>query len=243
MDIHKPKPWHGWREFLKEYVIIVVGVLTALAAEQSVEWLHWRHMAQHAEVALAEGIVPDLINAAGWVAIEPCLKARVSELATELQKPAGPWKANVLHAPDEGRQFMPAVIANSSRTWPHIAWDSALNSGALSHIPRERVDSYADLYRISEVLRDGQNRARALAPALSVLAFDRPLTAAERTGFLRDLALAADAQRSVVNGSRILLNLAEKQGLRPPAKDLAKRIREERQNRGDCVQDIMLPLR
>ena len=27
MDIHKPKPWHGVREFLKEYVIIVVGVL------------------------------------------------------------------------------------------------------------------------------------------------------------------------------------------------------------------------
>ena len=37
MDIHKPKPWHGVREFLKEYVIIVVGVLTALAAEQAVE--------------------------------------------------------------------------------------------------------------------------------------------------------------------------------------------------------------
>ncbi|MDB5442210.1 MAG: hypothetical protein JWP73_586, partial [Phenylobacterium sp.] len=33
MDIHKPKPWHGLREFLKEYAIIVVGVLTALAAE------------------------------------------------------------------------------------------------------------------------------------------------------------------------------------------------------------------
>ncbi len=43
MDIHKPKPWHGFREFLKEYVIIVVGVLTALGAEQGVEWLHWRH--------------------------------------------------------------------------------------------------------------------------------------------------------------------------------------------------------
>lgn len=36
MDIHKPKPWHGPREFLKEYLIIVVGVLTALAAEQTV---------------------------------------------------------------------------------------------------------------------------------------------------------------------------------------------------------------
>ncbi len=32
MDIHKSKSWYGVREFLKEYLIIVVGVLTALAA-------------------------------------------------------------------------------------------------------------------------------------------------------------------------------------------------------------------
>src|SRR6185437_10385130 len=46
MDIHKPKPWHGLREFLKEYVIIVVGVLTALGAEAVVEWAHWRHQGE-----------------------------------------------------------------------------------------------------------------------------------------------------------------------------------------------------
>jgi hypothetical protein len=40
VDIHKPKPWRGFREFLKEYAIIVVGVLTALGAEQAVEWAH-----------------------------------------------------------------------------------------------------------------------------------------------------------------------------------------------------------
>src|SRR5439155_8415941 len=48
MDIHEPKPWHGVREFLKEYLIIVVGVLTALAAEQVVEVIH-----RHEEVAAA----------------------------------------------------------------------------------------------------------------------------------------------------------------------------------------------
>jgi hypothetical protein len=29
-------------EFIKEYSIIFIGVLTALAAEQAVEWLHWQ---------------------------------------------------------------------------------------------------------------------------------------------------------------------------------------------------------
>ncbi len=33
IEIHKPR--HGLREFLTEYLIIVVGVLTALAAEQT----------------------------------------------------------------------------------------------------------------------------------------------------------------------------------------------------------------
>jgi hypothetical protein len=56
LDIHKPKPWHGLREFLKEYVIIVVGVLTALAFEQGVEWLHWRHVTEVTEEHLRGGV-------------------------------------------------------------------------------------------------------------------------------------------------------------------------------------------
>jgi hypothetical protein len=40
MDIHKPKPWHGVREVLKEVGTIVVSVLIALGAEQAVEAIH-----------------------------------------------------------------------------------------------------------------------------------------------------------------------------------------------------------
>ena len=42
MHIHVPKPLHGWREFLGEVGVIVVGVLVALGAEQVVENLHHR---------------------------------------------------------------------------------------------------------------------------------------------------------------------------------------------------------
>jgi hypothetical protein len=60
MDIHKPKPWHGVREFLKEYAIIVVGVLTALAAEQVVEWLHTQTEVREARAALHAEMSRDL---------------------------------------------------------------------------------------------------------------------------------------------------------------------------------------
>ena len=34
MEIHKPKPIHNWRDFLKEVGTIVLGVCVALGAEQ-----------------------------------------------------------------------------------------------------------------------------------------------------------------------------------------------------------------
>lgn len=36
MDIHRPKPFHGWREFLKTYGIILLGMLLAAAAPSPV---------------------------------------------------------------------------------------------------------------------------------------------------------------------------------------------------------------
>src|SRR5437879_13806468 len=103
MDIHKAKPWHSLREFLKEYVIIVIGVLTALGAEQAVEWLHWRHLAERAEADLAAGIKPDLVNAYSYVVIEACGKARVAELAAALQKPGADWRGSPMPASEASR--------------------------------------------------------------------------------------------------------------------------------------------
>ncbi|HTC83769.1 MAG TPA: hypothetical protein VK683_05410, partial [Rhizomicrobium sp.] len=48
MEIHKPKPVHSWREFLLELGTITLGVGIALAAEQTVEWFHWRDKTNYA---------------------------------------------------------------------------------------------------------------------------------------------------------------------------------------------------
>src|SRR5579864_8492117 len=66
MDIHKPKPWRGVREFLKEYVIIVVGVLTALAGEQLVETIHRNTELTETREALRQEIAEN----AGIVALD-----------------------------------------------------------------------------------------------------------------------------------------------------------------------------
>ncbi len=86
MDIHKPKPWHGVREFLKEYVIIVVGVLTALAAEAVVENLHERRLAAEAREAVRAEINLDLTNMKRRGEIQACIDKRLDEIGDLLAK-------------------------------------------------------------------------------------------------------------------------------------------------------------
>ena len=81
MDIHKPKPWHGWREFLKEIGAIVIGVLIALAGEQLVARLHRAEQARLAEHAMRlEHAEDDGPQAFGRAAIFHCLDRQLAQI-------------------------------------------------------------------------------------------------------------------------------------------------------------------
>src|SRR4051812_38991728 len=80
MHFHLPKPLHGWREFIGEVGIIVVGVLIALGAEQVVEQLHNRAAAAETRRAIRAELDTDLAALALRGSIEPCVDRRLSEL-------------------------------------------------------------------------------------------------------------------------------------------------------------------
>lgn len=244
MEIHKPKPWRGWREFLKEYLIIVVGVLTALAGEQVVEWLHWRHVAHEAEARLAAGLQGDLINAAEWLAMEPCLRQRLSGLATELAKPGPAWKANIQPLPAGFRppNAMPLVLLGLSRLWNHVAWDTALGSGVLNHMAPERVDTYAEVYRLVDFMREHQPAILVVQARLAPLGYDRNLSEAERTAFIAQSAEVAALHNSMLNSARQVLRDAHAIGIEPSRPGLARRVTRDRAVAGACVVDPKLPL-
>jgi hypothetical protein len=129
MDIHKPKPWHGWREFLKEYVIIVVGVLTALAAEQGVEWLHWRHEVASARETLRPEYLRIIRQVGVRVAQSPCIAARVDALNDILDQ------ANL-----SGRLPPIGPVLQPTRDpWTLRGWEAVVSDQVLPHIPREEV--------------------------------------------------------------------------------------------------------
>ena len=94
MDIHKPKPWRGLREFLKEYAIIVVGVLTALAAEQVAEWAHRTEEVAQARAALHREIALDAMLAANGAREDGCYRDLLLQYAAWAK--GGPKPAIVL---------------------------------------------------------------------------------------------------------------------------------------------------
>ncbi|MBV9548835.1 MAG: hypothetical protein JO256_04085 [Alphaproteobacteria bacterium] len=88
MEIHKPKPIHNWRDFLKEVGTIVIGVSIALAGEQAVE--KWRQHRQYLEArdAMRDELAGDIANLSSRRDSErnACSARRITEITAILDK-------------------------------------------------------------------------------------------------------------------------------------------------------------
>ena len=138
-DIHKIRPVHGWRELFGEVGIIVVGVLIALAAEQTVEWAHWRHRSAQAREALAADIGVNRIHEIERIVIEPCLEAQLDRL-----------EAGVLTAGDrldpvaaETTYMGRTTYRAPNRGWSSDVWTSVVTEQVSSHLTQDLRIGYS----------------------------------------------------------------------------------------------------
>jgi len=247
MDIHKPRPWHGLREFLKEYAIIVVGVLTALGAEQAVEWLHWRHLAVETEADLAAGLKLNLANVVYWLDTEPCENARLSDLTRTLRETSPQWRGvdsikMFVDAASQRPFVTPTVIASPQPFWIHDTWENAAASGVLNHMPRERVAQYGVAYRRVDLARTWQTRAMDESRKLSALGFDSPITPQERASYLNTLSTIEYLQYEIRQQARNIAKSADALGIGLTQKDVDDRVDRARKRHGACVTDVKLPI-
>ena len=144
MDIHKPKPIHSLREFLKEVGTIVLGVCIALAAEQGVEWWHWRTQVAEAQEIIVTEMAQNLRGATLRLRSRDCVERRLDELAVILD---GASKSGVL--PPVGDIGVPPRIV-----WSFGAWDSVVASQTATHFSRQHLAALTITYRQIAVLVD-----------------------------------------------------------------------------------------
>jgi hypothetical protein len=181
MDIHKPKPWHGLREFLKEYAIIVVGVLTALAAEQTVEWLHWQERTNQTEANLRSELHFAALQATASLAMQDCLNEMLNRLETSLAASGDDWTSPYVFAVGGVRGVMEAPKG----TWTSQAWRNAQADGTANHFAQKEALAFGEIYEAAARLRMLGDQEETDSGELNSLATVRRLDTGTRAQYLR----------------------------------------------------------
>jgi len=138
MDVRKPKLVRNWRELFKEWGIIVLGVLTALLAEQAVQSVAWSHKVDAAiadmDNELGSGDGP---QAYARLAIHDCVAARLNSLRSAVERGD---RAQSIALID--------TIWLPERTYDSLAREAATASDVASHMPHERMLQYRIIYEV-----------------------------------------------------------------------------------------------
>ncbi len=238
MDIHKPKPWHGVREFLKEYVIIVVSVLTALALEQVAEWFHWRHMAEQHEADMRRSAQIIALYAVERVVIADCVAEPLQHAAEALRAPGAAWKGLNPGASGRANEYMPVALRPPTRAWPIFDWESTLNDGTLAHMAPDKRRTYASIFRTSSALVEQQNVLSALTPDLAPLIFDRTLSPDDKARYLGVVVKVAEKDALIEGMARSALRVISQEGIWPSDEQLRVVMKLNREHLGACVHDV-----
>ncbi|CAN5519520.1 hypothetical protein BH09PSE4_BH09PSE4_10700 [soil metagenome] len=244
LDIHRPKPIHGWREFAKEVGIIVLGVLIALAGEQLVETYREREMAASAAEAINGELIASAANAAMRIALDDCIRGRIAQLSARLAATGDQWSADpmpfAVHLP--GMPVLP--MAYSVPRTPHVtsAWDMAVANGLSRYMPRTRSEDYADLYLNITALNGYQQKEESLAAELQPLAQTRRLDTRSAYEAARALGSLDDLNSSVVFASHVILAQIKRLGIDIPRAEetLKPAMKVQKQLRGACVKPIVM---
>ena len=188
MDIHKPKPWHGLREFLKEYVIIVVGVLTALGAEAVVQNLHEARLSAEAKATVRDELNVNITALEPVAKFEPCVSKRMDEIEALLDRADG------------GEPFTPpgnigGAVTQSIQTQ---RWEAATAGGRTSLLSSDEQRAFGRVYSILASISHREDRVRDVWFRLRVLGHVRRLT----PEMIYDQRVALSTARDVDNALR-----------------------------------------
>jgi hypothetical protein len=177
MHVHLPKPLHGWRAFVGEVGIIVVGVLIALGAEQFVETMSWRNHVREARGDLRSELESDLAAAQERIEFAPCVARRMDQMDELIDNP-----------PPHRWQLLPGHILVPIRVWSSAQWDSALATGAVAHMRSGDRAQYAQIYSLVTGLRPILNSEFASVSELYLLERGGPLSEASQDRLRADVA-------------------------------------------------------
>lgn len=187
MHVHLPKPIHGWRAFVGEVGIIVLGVLIALGFEQVVEELNWRERTRDAVSDLKSESENNYAIMAERATVQPCIDAQLDRLMAHVLT-GGQAASNTVRSIDTQTMGGVAFRQPVDRPFQDDVWRSLITDGTVAHLDQDGRQRMAQLYWQIESIRDLQKRGDAAVGELNVLLSPIPLDPATRGALATTIA-------------------------------------------------------
>jgi len=226
MQVHLPRPLHGWRAFLGEVGIIVLGVLIALAAGQVAEGFHRADQAKLAERAMRlELAEDDGPQAYARVLIGRCLEDQLARIHD-----------GTASAPADQLRKWATAYAPPFRTWDNEAWKAVVSSDVGNYMGAERLVGWSAAYRTVPGINDTNLRETQLASELrDTLPPSGEASAADRQALRQVAGQLLMSNNRLTRGSELFLARTRPLDAMVPAAMQQTLLREARSLYGDCV--------
>lgn len=135
MQVHVPKPLHGWRAFAGEVGIIVLGVLIALAAQQLADTVHGNAQAREFQQAVDDELAYDLGSYKQRLLLGPCVRARLSEIDRVIASDRAGHQIQM-----HGLSHWPVSFSLRTSVW------TGRTDEVVTHLPLSTRLAYASIY-------------------------------------------------------------------------------------------------
>jgi hypothetical protein len=232
MEVHKPRLIENWRELFKEWGIIVLGVLTALLAEQAVQSIEWHHKVDAAVADMNNELsVGDGPQSYVRAAMHDCIAKRLDLTRSAVERGDRA----------ESRKLIDTLWV-PKRTWDSLARDAATASDISSHMPHQQMLQYRIAYNmVPDMQRLSDKELADLADVRALPNSGGPIEALEKRAEIEAIeALRLDNDVIAREGIFTLVRL-KLMDLKLVRFFVARDFMDARAHFGSCVAAPQLP--
>jgi len=177
------RPPQGWNAVIWELVIVTLGVLLALAAQQWTENRTMRSKVEASKAAIRDELSEHYAFAVEFRTVYPCVLAQVRQLRDHVLS-SGPVLDPVPVYTEQNFRF---VLREPSKVFPTDAWDAAINDGLIQRFEpafrRQLAGHYAQAVR----MQDLTNANDETETGLVALTHRLPLESAARYEIVKEI--------------------------------------------------------
>src|SRR3954454_16331339 len=196
VDAPDAKIFHNWRDFLKEVGTIVLGVLIALAAGEAADAWNWRQEVSIVEDSLNDELADSVFAAQERIKIADCQRQTLDALDDLADK-------------SHGTLVIRNTPVSRNRVWGSAAWDAAVASGTIAHMPHDTRNSYAELFSFVREFREMNLRQQELWASVSAYRRLRPFTDTSRDRFIETVSQLRSLTHSMNLGAQQFVEAAK----------------------------------